>query len=111
MRPIAYEIDIYQADKVSTFEIIDTIVPGMNVPGVLLINAGRVLVFSMITGQLVRIVVDPNNPTKGFSDIVFAYFCPSPKGLAYAANNKHLFHVELKDNNEEADRHRTRKEF
>lgn len=64
LRPIAYEIDVYQTDKVSTFSIIESIVPGMQLPGVMLINAGRILVFSMITGQLVRIVVDPNNPNK-----------------------------------------------
>lgn len=99
LRPVSYEIDIYKTDKITRFSIIDSIVPGMPLPGVLIVNAGRVLVFSMITGQLVRIIVDPTRPLAGFSEIVFAQVCPNPNGLAYASNNKQLFHIELQDNN------------
>lgn len=111
LRPISYEIDIYPNEKISNFDIVDSIVPGMGLPGIILISAGRVLVFSMITGQLVKIVIDPNSPIQGFNDVVFSCACPSPTGLAYASNGKQVYHIELEDTNEETERHRYRKEF
>jgi hypothetical protein len=112
MRPIAYEIDIYASDKVSEFHIVDSVVPGMELPGILIINAGRVLVFSMITGQLIRIIVDPTQVADpNFADLVFSHICPYPLGLAFAANNRELIQLEMADDNPETERYKYKKEF
>lgn len=87
LQQISYEIDIYAKDKVTDFLIVDSIIESFEVPGIVITNGGRAMVFSMITGQLIRIIVDPLNSGAN-SKIEIRNVTSNPSGLVYASNKK-----------------------
>lgn len=64
----------------------------------------------MITGQMVRVVVDPDM-TGEFEGVVLSRMCINHRGLIYACNQSEIYDISFEDNNEEATQVKVRKEF
>lgn len=59
MRSVGIEFDIYEKQKKLTFEILDNMLVGVNMHLMAVASSGRILIFSLMSGQLLRNISDP----------------------------------------------------
>lgn len=61
----------------------------MQIPCVVLLNTGRILIFSLITGQLLRNVTDPIYLISADnSKLLFKYICNKDDGILIGSTKK-----------------------
>jgi hypothetical protein len=55
---VGLEIDMYKDQKVSNFVIVNTALRGVEMELAMIVNSGRVLLFSLVSGQLLKNIND-----------------------------------------------------
>lgn len=58
MRSIGIEFDVYKNQTHAQFEILDNMLVGVDVQLMAVVSSGRILIFSLISGQLLRNISD-----------------------------------------------------
>lgn len=58
MRSIGIEFDVYKNQTYAQFEILDNMLLGVDVQLMAIVSSGRILIFSLISGQLLRNISD-----------------------------------------------------
>lgn len=58
MRSIGIEFDVYKNQVQTQFEILDNMLVGVDVQLMAVVSSGRILLFSLISGQLLRNISD-----------------------------------------------------
>ncbi len=107
LRNVAIQLDIFKDQKINDFFVVDDYLKKIYYPMVVILSSGRLLLFSWISGQLVRNMSDSEFLSNAKYSKVF--FNSMSKGLNSIAmgSNKLTVNVNLVDKNN----HKSREEF
>ena len=73
---IGLEIDLYKDQRITSFAILKTMLRGIELETAIIVNSGRILLFSLVSGQILRNIndtagVNPGDEKYYFKSIVY----------------------------------------
>ena len=101
---------MFKDQKVNNFVVLPNQFRGSDMELVLIVNSGRLLLFSMISGQLLKNINEELASDEKHSDLYFTSVIRAPdKGIVYGVTTEGVLELNLDDGNSVNDRNRLNK--